>query len=202
MLLSRVGAKHICGAPWFKEMLEERGIPAEPVLFPYDTSAAESYPQPPLPQKPYRICTYLSRGSWENSHGSQILELAALTPFAEWTVFGMGSDDLPGGSAAPGNMKFLGWVKDTLAVMAQNHALIRWVGHDAYSGTVRDAQAMGKTVLYSKQVNGIVPIAGKTVGEVASIIEYLASGGALGKADGFSLPPFRMQITALREAVG
>lgn len=85
---------------------------------------------------------YLNAGGWDNLGGPVILDLALKTPEVEWTVFGMKADEIPGELALPSNIRFLVWVTDPLAVLAQNHLFVQLVEHYAYSGTVREAQAI------------------------------------------------------------
>lgn len=203
-LLARMHARHLCGAPWFVETLSACGINAQPVLFPYDTAAAldlaENVPDP----KPFRILVYLTPGSWENMNGTTLLRLARQTPDLEWSVIGMQCSQIPGGQLSPSNMRFLGWVESPLTVLSASHAFIRIADHDAYSGMVRDAQAMGKIVLYSKPVDGVIDISGKSDIEVADILIRISRGEgvvASMEADDHSLPPFKDQVKNLIKAL-
>lgn len=199
-MIRLTGAKHIAGAPWFSESLARRGLAVETVLFPYDTARAVAYPQPFLAAEPYRICTYLAPAGWANAHGDETLAVARMTPSVQWTVMGMSADQAPGESI-PQNMTFLGWVDDPLKVISESHALIRWVDHDAYSGVVREAQAMGKTVLYSLQVKGIVSIAGMEPEQVADQINRVATGTRIETDQGYEITPYEAQIRQLAEIV-
>lgn len=203
-LLSRMGARHICGAPWFVEQLRRAGIDAEPVLFPYDTGEAADHPSTAPEPPPLRALAYLTPGSWQNMNGNRILELAKLAPDIQWDVVGMNDKDLPGQQTPPLNMRFLGWVDDPLAVMASCHVFVRLANHDAYSGMVRDAQTMGKAVLYTKPVEGCINVAGKTTGEIAEIListiselTYSSDSDAEFRPNLGVLPTFKQQLATL-----
>lgn len=203
-LLSWIGARHICGAPWFAEQLRRAGINAKPVLFPYDTDQAAAQPSTAPESPPLRALAYLTPGSWRNMNGNRILELAKLTPDTQWHVVGMNDNDLPGHETPPPNVRFLGWVEDPLAVMASCHVFVRLANHDAYSGMVRDAQTMGKTVLYTKPVEGCINVAGKTTGEIAEILTSIiskltySSGREVEfRLNSRALPTFKKQLATL-----
>ncbi len=206
-LLNRVHARHLCGAPWFVEALLAHGIRAQPVLFPYDTSSALALAEYRPDPIPFRVLVYLTRGSWENMNGAKLLELARQTPELEWSVIGMLCSQVPEEQHIPPNMRFLGWVEDPLAVMSLSHVFIRLVDHDAYSGMVRDAQAMGKIVLYSKPLDGVIDISGKPIPEMADILVRISKGERDGQIDASikaaenPLPLFSDQVKNLIRAL-
>jgi hypothetical protein len=207
-ILKWVGTKHICGAPWFVDTLRQSGISAQPVLFPYDTGPAQELAQSQPCSDKLRISTYLTRGGWSNMNGPRILDLAENTPWAKWQVVGMKASDIPDARQPPSNMDFLGWVSDPLSALAASHIFVRIVDHDAYSGMVRDAQAMGRIVLYSKPVKGTIDVFGKSVFEVVEILVglsvVLGKGGHLVPSECVwaDLPSIRQQIVSLIDVLG
>lgn len=207
-ILEWIGAKHICGAPWFVDALRQAGISAQSILFPYDTGPARKLAQSRPGADTLRISTYLTHGGWSNMNGFHILNLGENTPWAKWQVVGMKASDIPDSRQPPSNMDFLGWVSDPLSTLAASHVFVRIVDHDAYSGMVRDAQAMGRTVLYSKSVEGTIDVSGKSLLEVVDILtvlkESLVRNGhhVSSEKASINLPPIGQQAIALINVLG
>lgn len=197
--------QHICGAPWFVEELAENGIESESVLFPYDTEPAAMLSSRRPVSKPFKICVYLKAGGWDKLHGHRTLGIAAQTLDVQWVVMGMAANDLPATEKLPSNVTFTGWVSDPLAVQAECHAMFRLVEHDAFCGVVRDALAMGKVVLYSLPVSGVINIGAMADSEIAAVINDLASDRRPScendKIEAIALPPYIEQISRLQRAL-
>jgi hypothetical protein len=191
-----IGAKHICGAPWFVQELHAKGIEAVSTIFPYDTSRASEHAHRTLAPKPYRVLLYLSVGGWENVHGDEMLELAKSLPEIGFSVIGISHNEIPGQKVPPANVSLLGWVGDPCEILADHHAFLRWIDHDAYSGMVRDGLAMGKTVLYSLPVNSVVYA--ETFEQFRSALAQLSQGQAVEVlTNGYDLPPYDQQVEGL-----
>lgn len=171
-LWSIIGVRHIAGAPWFVDELCAANVSASPVLFPYDTSAAASLGREAVRKKDRTgVTCYLRPSTWESQYGARMMQLALMLPETRWTVVGMARDEVPEGQAVPTNVEFLGWVDNPLHILAANDVLIRLASHDAYSGMVRDAQAMGKRVLYNMPVQGAVDISAMDNEAIANLIQ-------------------------------
>lgn len=193
-----MGVKHIAGAPWFVEELAEAGVDARYVLFPYDTSAATAMrASSGSESERLSVLCYLLPSAWGNLSGRRIMRLATLTPNSDWTAMGMGKGDVPHGEEVPANVKFIGWVDNPLEVLAANDVFIRLVAHDAYSGMVRDAQAMGKLVIYNMPVRGVVDPTGMDDETLASAL----TGEASTNVSGLTLPDFSEQVKSLSNAI-
>ncbi len=199
VLWTAMEVKHIAGAPWFADELADVELKVTSVLFPYNTDLAKSMRSEVVKERgrPSVLC-YLLPSAWENLNGSRMLRLAALTPNSDWTVMGMLKRDVPANEVIPDNVNFIGWVNNPLDVLAANEILIRLASHDAYSGMVRDAQAMGKIVLYNMPVHGVVD----TTGMIDETIAAILIGGVRQSSHGLSLPQFSEQIKLLADAVG
>jgi hypothetical protein len=188
--------------------LKQANVEAEPVTFPYDTTAAR---QSEVKKRGDRLqlLSYLRAASWQNLKGSRILRIASLAADCDWKVVGMDRDEVPAGEVVPSNLEFLGWVSDPLLHLEQCDIFIRLVGHDAYSGMVRDAQAMGKTVIYSMPVDDVICVSGMTDDAIVNILHDIGSGrgGLLNeRADGpeggrLVLSTFGEQIRRLADVV-
>ncbi|WDR07285.1 hypothetical protein PSQ90_07660 [Devosia rhodophyticola] len=195
-------ARHIAGAPWFVDELRALGVNASPVLFPYNTSIAASMRSSSVRENDQTtVCCYLLPSTWESQYGARLMRLASLLPDTSWTIMGMTQEQVPVNEVVPDNVEFLGWVGNPLEILAANDVYVRLVSHDAYSGMVRDAQAMAKTVLYNMPVQGVVDTTGMDDKAIATFIRN-HSCETNQRSEGMSLPPFHDQIQVLAEAVG
>ena len=147
---------HLCGARWFVEPLKSLGIDATCLLFPYDTFSAKrrAADWPTAPQ--LHVLTYLTRSHWKNNNGQWIADAARKYPSTTWTIIGMSQDQAPETLKALENVTLAGWVENPAEIMAQSHLFVRLTYHDAYAGTVRDAQKMRRIVIYTKPVGDVI----------------------------------------------
>lgn len=201
-LWSIIGVRHIAGAPWFVDELCAADVSVSPVLFPYDTSAASSLGRNAVrTQDRTGVTCYLRPSTWESQYGARMMQLASMLPETRWTVIGMTRDEVPEDQAVPTNVDFLGWVDDPLHILASNDVLIRLASHDAYSGMVRDAQAMGKRVLYNMPIQGAVDIAAMENEAIANMIQ-IDYDVPERSSEGLFLPSFNEQIQLLIKSLG
>jgi hypothetical protein len=138
------GAVHWAGSSWLAEELQTIGVPAAELLFPAALPAATVVRA--LPPE-FRVSTYIPDGRSVFYGGSQLLAAARALPFVQFDVFG--------GTGAwvrdekPANVSFLGWMPDVTPTYLKSSVLLRQVQHDALGGSVREALALGRHVIYT-----------------------------------------------------
>lgn len=170
----------ICGAPWFKDMLAERGLTAAPVLFPYDTAAAAALADTWPTDEKLIASTYLTPSHWENSRGDWIVALCEAWPDVRWKIIGLSPDTAPDALRRLENVELCGWVSDPQAVVSACHAFLRLTRHDAYAGTVRDAQVMQRIVIFTKPIGDCIQVSSGDPKEVKAVFSGIVADFALG----------------------
>lgn len=158
--------RHIAGAPWLAEELQERvGLPAKTVLFPGPLPQVD--PLPPLPAD-FQVLSYIPDSRWAFYGGDMVYAAAKELPTVVFSVVGgVGSwpkRPLP-------NLRFHGWCKDMLAMYMSSSVVVRLVQHDAIGGTVREGLALGRHVVYSHKVPHTHHVA---YGDTGALIRVLA----------------------------
>ena len=139
-------ATHFAGAPWLADELRAIGVPAIPLLFPGWLPLVSELP--PLPNQ-LTVATYVPDTRHEFYGSTEILAVAAAFPDIDFRVFGGQGAWLP---SPPKNLHFEGWLDDVAAVYERSTVLLRLTAHDALGGTVREALALGRHVIFSYAV--------------------------------------------------
>lgn len=137
------GEEHLVGAPWFAGELRPLGIEATSILFP--SKSPEFANVPPLPEA-FTILTYIPDARHSFYGGEAVYRCAQRFPQVSFRVLGGEGNwvrnPLP-------NLEFLGWQEDIRPILADASVVLRLVPHDALGGTVREALAAGRTVIYT-----------------------------------------------------
>ena len=141
------GAVHWAASSWLAEELKTIGVPAAEVLFP-SALPAETVVQT-LPTT-FKVATYIPDGRCGFYGGRQLLTAAKALPFLQFEVFG-GTGSWVSGEK-PANVSFLGWLHDVTPAYLESSVLLRLVQHDALGGSVREALALGRQVIYTYPV--------------------------------------------------
>lgn len=139
--------EHWAGSQPLVDELADLGVPAQRADFPFERVAGIGE-APPLPGE-FVVLTYIPDARPDFYGGHQILEAARAVPLARFRVMG--------GSGAwarnvPENVSFLGWVDDPVTVMGDASCLVRVPAHDSIGGTVKEALALGRHVIYSREI--------------------------------------------------
>ncbi len=179
----------LCGAPWFVEHLAERGLEVNCIPFPYDTSQAQAYAESWPEETSLIASTYLTPSHWDNSNGDWIVELCRLRPEVQWHIIGMSRDNAMGGLDQLDNVELFGWDSEPQRRISNCHMFLRLTRNDAYAGTVRDAQAMRRIVLFTKPMDDCIQVSESNFEPCRKIFLDIADAFFQGDAK---------QITALR----
>lgn len=135
--------KHMAGAPWFVRELKSIGIVAQDVLFPTPKPVDLSDLQ--LPTE-FKVLTYIPDGKEELYGLHMVQEIAHIYSQVPFLVMGGRGANV---KAAPDNIQFLGYVKNTDLLYRDITVVLRLVAHDAVGATVREALNYGRFVLYT-----------------------------------------------------
>lgn len=159
-------ARHLAAAPWLCEELVNLGVEASLAYFPLVPRTLEVEPLPEGP--PLRLVSYVPQDRWEFYGGDAMLQaLEALGPAAQLILAG-GVPDIV--RELPPNVYALGQVEDFPALIAQSHALLRIVQHDALGATVIEALQLRRHVIYTYQLEGLRHV---RFGDVEGLISQL-----------------------------
>lgn len=156
---------HLAGSSALAADLAVAGIVAEVVDFPSVGIPADIVP-PPMPHK-FTVLSYVPDSRSEFYGGPQLLDAARALPSVKFQIVG-GS----GAWAAcpPENLRFLGWREDMRPCYTSASCLVRLVGHDAIGGTVLEALAFGRLVVYSRPLEHTTYV---SFGDTKRLIEVL-----------------------------
>ncbi len=136
-------ALHLADSPELAAELKQLGVDTEVVrLLPRSVSGQVS----DLPDDP-AVMTYLPVGAESFYRIDIIKKLAEAHPTIPFYVV---ANDGRDAGACPGNMRFLGEVKDMDALYRKVTVLIRICEHDSVSARVLEAVARGRHVIYSE----------------------------------------------------
>lgn len=159
--------QHIAGSEPLRRELEEAGIGATVVGFPWRTVNAPPM-LPPLPEK-FTIATYVPDARSDFYGGLTLLEVARRLPGVRFEVMGgIGSWAVD----APPNVVFLGWVSDPSELYARSSCVLRLTAHDSIGGTAVEGLLFGRPVIYTQELNHAEKV-DATADAVADTIERL-----------------------------
>jgi len=167
VLRRAVGDIHLATAPWLIEELNQIGIESQYVLFfdklPEDVIAIE--PPTVFPQ-PFTVLTYIPDSRPEFYGATSIHDCARILPEIRFEV--VGGEGRWAKSPLP-NLHFLGW-QNMADCLKRTSVLVRMVEHDGMGGTVRQALAAARHVIYCYPVPHVYTVAfGDTVTLIATI---------------------------------
>lgn len=132
-------------APHLTAELREVGIPSLVLPFPKPLPPAEAG-VPPFPQE-FTVLTYVTERRFEFYGGPSIMEAARRLPDARFVVFG--GTQPAGLDEPPPNVRFLGFIDDTLTAYANACVFVRLTQHDGSPSSVAEALSLGRRVIYS-----------------------------------------------------
>jgi glycosyltransferase involved in cell wall biosynthesis len=140
--------QHIAGSEPLLRELEEAGIGATVVGFPWQTVKAPAV-LPPLP-KEFTVATYVPDARSDFYGGHTLLEAARRLPQVRFEVMGgLGS----WAGDVPPNVHFLGWVSDPSEFFARSSCVLRLPDHDSIGGTAVEGLLFGRPVIYTQDLN-------------------------------------------------
>lgn len=135
--------RHIAGAPWLAEELQAVGVPAEHILFPAPLPKLEE--PPPLPEQ-FTVLSYVLEDKHAFYGGLLIEEMARRFPGVRFDVLAGKGEWV---TQPLENLHFHGWQPDPASFYARSTVVMRLVPHDAIGGTVREALAYARHVVYT-----------------------------------------------------
>lgn len=137
--------RHLAGAPWFVDELREVGIEAVESVFPDGLSIASLLNHEQLPTR-FSVMSYVPDKSYKSYGGEALYRAAKALPEISFDIVGgtgtWVEQPLP-------NLFFHGWQNDLLPFYLNASVVARIVAHDAIGGTVREALALGRHVIYT-----------------------------------------------------
>jgi glycosyl transferase family 1 len=137
---------HWCVAPWLRDELAEDGIEADIVRL---TPPRMPDRLPALPLS-FTVLAYALDDRSELYGLDFVLELARRRPDIQFLLLATCSTEV-----LPENVRALGWVNDTHAVMSQTTLYVRPTSHDGLSNLVLEALAYGRYVLWTYPFPGV-----------------------------------------------
>ncbi len=158
---------HWVVSPWLQDELAALGVQAQFVPFPQEKVARylQQLP-PPLPDR-FSIITYI-RDQRPAFYGwEKVLSLARHWPDIPVRVLGT-----EGCFAVdvPANVRFLGWQEDPYLFLCDSTVLVRMTEHDGYSGMVLEALALGRHVVWTYALPGVLQAC-----DEAALFDHIAS---------------------------
>lgn len=154
---SRVGAwrspafsvhQHIAGSEPLLRELEEAGIGATVLGFPWQTVKAPTV-LPPLPAE-FTVATYVPDARSDFYGGHTLIEAAQRLPRVRFEVMG-GTGSWAGD--VPSNVHFLGWVSNPSELYSRSSCVLRLPAHDSIGGTAVEGLLFGRPVIYTQDLN-------------------------------------------------
>jgi hypothetical protein len=160
---------HFAAAPWLVAELKEVGIESEHVLIdklPEDVIAIEP---PTVFPKPFTVLTYIPDSRPKFYGAASIYECARNLPCIRFEVVGGTGRwvQLP----LP-NLHFFGW-QNMAEYLKRATVLVRMVEHDALGGTVQQALAAARHVIYSYPVPHALQVPFGDTARLTAIIRQL-----------------------------
>lgn len=141
-------AVHWAGAPWLVDELRVEGIEAQFLPLPlYSVFSFLNQSIRDLPEQ-FRIATYLLDQRPEFYGWTHIQRLARELPHIPFLVVGAEGNFLDIGEKFD-NVRFLGWIPNVQPVFESSVIVLRLTAHDGYGGTVQEALALGRYVIWT-----------------------------------------------------
>lgn len=147
-------SEHWAGAPWFVGSLARVGILARSMVFPSELPVAATVALP----ETFKVASYVPNLRPRFYGSDTIIFLANEFPDIDFVIFGGTgeSDDWP--NQVPPNVRFLGWVDSMSDVYSDVVAVLRLVEHDAIGGSVREALACARHVIYTFDIPHVMHV--------------------------------------------
>ena len=133
--------RHLAVAPWHLQELEAIGVEAAYFPLPY---ALPTQPASPMPSR-FAVLSYLPAGGFGNYGGREVFALAREFPAVPFRILGA---DHPREDTPP-NVDYPGRLPSTDDIFKASSVLIRLTHHDGVGGTVLEALAHGRHVIYT-----------------------------------------------------
>lgn len=162
----RLMGRSAAGAPWFVGELRECGVEATYVRFPLDTGPRVD---PPSWPSAFSVAAYVPANKPEFYGTRTIVQLAELLPEVTFDVYGGGA------VAAPPNLIRHGWTEDFRSALESSVVHLRPTTHDAIAGTVREALAAGRYVLFSHELPGVSKLDPDSLDDAVELMRLLLS---------------------------
>lgn len=160
---SASGGRQAVGAPWFADELRTIGIEAEYLRFPHQpvSPKARSWPED------FAASVYIPVNNGE-AYGSRLLPaLADRTPDVPYRVYGGGFvEHRP-------NIVQVGYVEDPVTELERSVVHVRLTEHDGIAGTVREALAIGRYVVFGYEIPGVLCVDVRDLREIADAVQDL-----------------------------
>jgi hypothetical protein len=148
------GAVNIAGSSWLAEEVEAHGYTCHERLFPIDLPVNEIVPFPE--KKRLQVLCYVPDAHHELHGSTEIRALADQFADVDFMIIGGAGAWWPG---APANVKFLGWIDNVVACLAEVHVLLRRTSHDSLSAFVREGLVAGRQVVFTYEFPGAIYVA-------------------------------------------
>lgn len=133
--------RHLAVAPWHLKELEELGIEAAYLPLPYELPTDSASPMPSR----FAVLSYLPARRFAYYGGMEVFTLARQFPAVPFRV--LGADHPP--EDAPSNVEYPGRLPSTDAIYKASSVLLRLTYHDGIGGTVLEALAHGRHIIYT-----------------------------------------------------
>jgi len=133
--------RHLAVAPWHLEELEGLGIEAAYLPLPYELRTDSPSPMPSR----FAVLSYLPANRFAYYGGTEVFTLARQFSGVPFRI--LGADHPP--EDAPPNVEYPGRLPSTDAVFKASSVLLRLTYHDGIGGTVLEALAHGRHVIYT-----------------------------------------------------
>lgn len=149
------GCRHLAGHETLQASLAKLGIPSAVAHVPFEYPAPLSREELASPPTRMTVSTYIpdARPAFYGAH--MILDAARSLPDVLFEVFGGEGAWIPG-EERPENLRFMGWVRDTRPAYLRATHVARLVEHDSLGGTVLEGLTLGRRVIYTRDMPGVI----------------------------------------------